>query len=130
SGRGEVLGLIAVRAREITGAALAVVAVPVDGTDTLTVELAIGQEADAHRGMVLPVDDSLIGLAFSTAAPVISLDISQDDRVSPGPPRFAGLGPGVAVPIGARERVRGVVLLVRTAGRSPFTEKETDPLRG
>src|SRR4051794_16220457 len=65
AGRGEVLGLIAGRGREITGAALAVVAVPMDDTDSLTVELAIGQEAEVHRGLVLPVDDSLIGRAFA-----------------------------------------------------------------
>ncbi|WP_129843591.1 GAF domain-containing protein [Streptomyces sp. RFCAC02] len=130
SERGEVLGTIAERSREITGAALAVVAVPMAGTDALTVELAIGQEADAHRGLVLPVDDSLIGLAFSTAAPVTSPDISRDGRVSAGPPRFSGLGPAVAVPIGSGDGVRGVVLLVRTAGRSPFTEEETGPLLG
>ncbi|MFI1169553.1 GAF domain-containing protein [Streptomyces sp. NPDC020801] len=127
----DVLALIAERAREITGAALAVVAVPMPGTDALSVDLAIGREADAHRGLVLPVDDSLIGRAFSSAAPVTSLDVSRDERVSvAGPPRFADLGPAVAVPIGTGEGVRGVVLLVRETGRAPFTEKETDPLRG
>ncbi|NED74597.1 GAF domain-containing sensor histidine kinase [Streptomyces sp. SID9944] len=129
SARGEALGLIAERAREITGAALAVVAVPMADTDALTVELAIGPEAQAHRGLVLPLDDSLIGLSFTTGAPVTSPDISRDDRVSPGPPRFAGLGPAVAVPVGAGERVRGVVLLVRENGRSPFSEEETEPLK-
>ncbi|GGR34758.1 sensor histidine kinase [Streptomyces aurantiogriseus] len=143
SERGEVLGLIAERAREITGAALAVVAVPMEGTDSLTVELAIGQEAEAHRGLVLPVDDSLIGRAFSNAAPVTSADVSRGERgetgvpstgggerVSPGPPRFTGLGPAVAVPVGSSDGVRGVVLLVREAGQTVFTDKETEPLQG
>ncbi|MGV9995341.1 GAF domain-containing protein, partial [Streptomyces sp. NPDC003374] len=130
SERGEVLHLITERAQEISGAALAVLAVPVAGTDRLTVELAIGREAAAHRGLVLPVDDSLVGHAFSTAAPVTSTDISRDERVTAGPPRFAGLGPAVAVPIGTGGGVRGVVLLVRAAGRAPFAEEETGPLRG
>ncbi|MGW7522056.1 sensor histidine kinase [Streptomyces sp. NPDC054783] len=130
SGRGEALGLIAERALEITDAVLAVVAVPMEGTGALTVELAIGQEAEGHSGLVLPVDDSLIGRAFATAAPVTSPDVSRGDKDSAAPPRFTGLGPAVAVPIGTGEGVRGVVLLVRAAGRTEFTDKETQPLQG
>ncbi|MDN3029491.1 GAF domain-containing protein [Streptomyces sp. S.PB5] len=129
STRGEVLGLIAERAREITGAALAVVAVPMPDTDSLTVELAIGEGAEAHRGLVLPRDDSLMGRAFTGAAPVTSDDVARDERVASGPPRFAGLGPAVAVPIGTGDSVRGVALLVRAAGRTAFAEKETEPLQ-
>ncbi|MFD7455884.1 sensor histidine kinase [Streptomyces sp. NPDC059868] len=128
SGRSEVLGLIAERAREITGAALAVVAVPMEDTGTLTVELALGEEAEVHRGLVLPVDASLIGRAFADAATVTTPDIAQDDRVSTGPPRFAGLGPAVAVPIGSGDGVRGVVLLVREAGQAAFSRHRTEPL--
>ncbi|MFJ9659202.1 GAF domain-containing sensor histidine kinase [Streptomyces griseoflavus] len=130
SERGTALQLIAERAREITGAALAVVAVPMAGTDSLTVELAIGQGADTHRGLVVPVDDSLLGRAFTTAAPVTSPDITSDDRVFPGPQRLDELGPAAAVPVGSGASVRGIVLLVRAAGRSPFTDKEIEPLQG
>ncbi|MET9382559.1 GAF domain-containing protein [Streptomyces sp. NPDC002928] len=126
----EVLRLIAERAGEITGAALAVVAMPVEGTDSLSVELAVGAEADKHQGLVLPVADSLIGEAFSTGAPVTSPDVSHDELVSAGPSRFGGLGPAVAVPIGSGTGgVRGVVLLVRESGRTVFSGKEIDPLR-
>ncbi|WP_406192251.1 GAF domain-containing sensor histidine kinase [Streptomyces sp. NBC_01017] len=131
SERGEVLGLIAERAREITGAALAVVAMPMEDTASLSVELAIGSEAETLRGLVLPVDGSLIGEAFSTVAPVTTPDVSHDDRVSVGPPRFTGLGPAVAVPVGTGEGgVRGVVLLIREAGQTVFTGKEIEPLQG
>ncbi|MCC9711882.1 GAF domain-containing sensor histidine kinase [Streptomyces sp. MNU76] len=130
SERGEVLALIAERAREITGAALAVVALPMPDTDSLTVELAIGQEAEAHRGLVLPVKGSLIGQAFSDATPVSSPDIFQDERVATDFQRFTGLGPAVAVPIGSGDGLRGVVLLVREAGRKVFADQETEPLQG
>ncbi|WP_406497771.1 GAF domain-containing protein [Streptomyces sp. NBC_01604] len=129
SERGDVLALIAERAREITGAALAVVAVPMENTDALTVELAIGQEAEAHRGLVLPVDGSLIGEAFTHGVAVASPDVSDDERITAGPPRFSGLGPAVAVPIGSGDGVRGVVLLVREAGGTVFSEQETEPLK-
>ncbi|MER6693959.1 sensor histidine kinase [Streptomyces minutiscleroticus] len=130
SGQAEVLRLIAERAREITGAALAVVAVPMQNTDTLTVELAMGRQAEAHRGLVLPKENSLIGRAFAQAAPVITPDVSQDDRISAGPPRFTGLGPAVAVPVGTADGVRGVVLLAREASGAEFSEKEMEPLQG
>ncbi|MZF87804.1 GAF domain-containing protein [Streptomyces sp. SID5643] len=126
----EVLRLIAERARDITGAGLAVVAVPMQDTDTLAVELAIGRQAEAHRGLVLPVEGSLIGRAFTDVAPVTSPDVSQDDRISAGPPRYSGLGPAVAVPVGTGDGVRGVVLLVREAGANEFTQKEMEPLQG
>ncbi|QTD96914.1 GAF domain-containing sensor histidine kinase [Streptomyces cyanogenus] len=140
SDRGEVLGLIAERAMEITSAALAVVAVPMEGTDALAVELALGHEAEAHRGLVLPADDNLMGQAFSSASPVTSPDVSHSEAeatpsgdrgdASATASRFSGLGPAVALPIGSGDGVRGVVLLARAAGRTVFSEKETEPLRG
>ncbi|MFS4094324.1 GAF domain-containing protein [Streptomyces sp. AF1A] len=131
SERTEALDLIAERAREITGSALAAVAMPLSGTDALSVQIAVGAEADAHRGLVLPLHDSLMGLAFAAAAPVISDDVAHDRRISPEPPRFRGLGPAVAVPIGTGEGgVRGVVLLAREEGRPVFSGTETERLQG
>ncbi|MFJ3233602.1 GAF domain-containing protein [Streptomyces sp. NPDC086787] len=127
--QGRVLPLIAERAREITASALSVVAMPVSGTDTLAVELAVGQDAEAWRGIILPVDGTLIGQAFVQRAPVSSPDILRDSRDSAGPPRFEGLGPAVAVPIGTGDEARGVVLLVRKSDGREFSEKETEPLQ-
>ncbi|CCK32486.1 Redox sensor histidine kinase response regulator devS [Streptomyces davaonensis JCM 4913] len=126
--RGEALGLIARRAKEITGAVLAVVAMPVEDTDALRVELAVGKSAEAHRGLVLPVDESLIGRAFATGESVTGADVTRDERAADPDARFGGLGPAVAVPIGTGDGVRGVVLLVREAGRPVFSDKETVPL--
>ncbi|MFR9799069.1 GAF domain-containing protein [Streptomyces sp. MS06] len=126
----EILGVIAERAREITEADLAAVAVPMQDTEALNVELAIGVEADAHRGLVLPVHGTLTGEAFSIAAPVTSADVQNDPRVSAGPPRFAGLGPAVAVSIGTGEEGRrGVLLLARRTGRPVFSGKEIGQLQ-
>ncbi|MFI9251024.1 GAF domain-containing protein [Streptomyces sp. NPDC053069] len=127
----EALGLIAERAREISGSALAAVAMPLEGSGSLSVEIAVGVDAEAHRGLVLPLHDTLMGLAFSAAAPVGSDHVGHDERVSPEPPRFEGLGPAVAVPIGTGEGgVRGVVLLAREVGRPVYTPKETETLLG
>ncbi|EST36617.1 GAF domain-containing sensor histidine kinase [Streptomyces roseochromogenus] len=131
SARAESLRLIAERAREIAGSALAAVALPMDDTKSLSVEIAVGLDAEAHRGLVLSLHESLMGLAYSTAAPVTSDDVTHDARISQEPPRFAGLGPAVAVPIRTSEGgVRGVVLLAREAGRPVFSETETEMLNG
>jgi len=126
----EVLGLIAERAGEITGSALAAVALPMEDTGALAVEIAVGMDAEAHRGLVLSMDKSLMGLAFSRAAPVTSGDVGHDERISLEPPRFGGLGPAVAMPIGTGETgARGVVLLAREAGRPAFSATETETLQ-
>ncbi|MBE4733528.1 MULTISPECIES: GAF domain-containing protein [Streptomyces] len=130
---GEVLRVIAERAREIMAAALAVVAVPMEGTESLTVDLAIGEEAAAHRGLVLPLEGNLIGRAFSDAAPVTSVDVSRDESGVTGVtgvPSLTGLGPAVAVPIGSGEGTRGILLLARAGGRTVFTEPEIERLQG
>ncbi|MEV5875366.1 GAF domain-containing sensor histidine kinase [Streptomyces sp. NPDC052101] len=127
----EALDLIAERAREISGSALAAVAMPLEGSEALSVEIAVGMDAAAHRGLVLPLDRTLMGLAFSAAAPVASDDVTHDERVSPEPPRFGGLGPAVAIPIGTGTNgVRGVVLLARETGRPVYSGKETETLLG
>ncbi|MEU9477540.1 GAF domain-containing protein [Streptomyces sp. NPDC048191] len=129
--RAESLGLIAERAREISGSALAVVAFPMEGTKSLTVEIAVGVDAEAHRGLVLPMRASLMGLAYTATAPVTSDDVVHDARINPEPPRFEGLGPAVAVPIGTGAGgVRGVVLVAREIGRPVFLERETEMLLG
>ncbi|MEW1775469.1 GAF domain-containing protein [Streptomyces sp. NPDC086777] len=128
--RTDVLALIAERAGEITGSALAVVALPVEGAGSLAVEIAVGLDAEAHEGLVLSLDRTLMGLAFSAAAPVTSEEVGHDERISLEPPRFGGLGPAVAVPIGTGEAgPRGVVLLARETGRQPFTGTETETLQ-
>ncbi|MGW1270545.1 GAF domain-containing protein [Streptomyces sp. NPDC002491] len=73
--RTDVLGLIAERAGELTRSALAAVASPMEDTGALAVEVAVGTDAEAHRGLVLPMDRSLMGLAFAGAAPVTSADV-------------------------------------------------------
>lgn len=107
-GRTEVLRLIAERAGEITEAALAAVALPLEDTGSLGVEIAVGLDADAHRGLVLSMDRSLMGLAFSGAAPVTSEDVAHDERISLEPPRFGGWAPPWPCPSVPATRVRVV----------------------
>nr|WP_055590036.1 GAF domain-containing protein [Peterkaempfera griseoplana] len=126
----KVLALIADRSQALTDADLVAIAVP-HGEEELVVELAVGRQADSHRDLVLPMIGSLMGTAYAEAAPAVSTDASCDPRITAGPPRFGGLGPAVAVPIGTAEGgMHGVLLLARATGGPLFTEDETGPLAG
>ncbi|MFC5029261.1 GAF domain-containing protein [Streptomyces sp. DSM 41987] len=130
SPRSAVISLIAERAREITGAELALIALPVDDAAALSVELVIGRDAPALRGLVVPVEGSLVGAAFSSGKPVTSENINLDESVRTDVPRNDRLEAAVAVPIGTGDGPRGVLLLVRAAGGTAFTADEIEPLLG
>ncbi|MGX1881592.1 GAF domain-containing protein [Streptomyces sp. NPDC055287] len=131
SPRVAVLALIARRAREITGARLAEVSVPVTDTDDLVVELAVGADSDVRRGLVVPVEGTLSGAAYRAGTPVTTGALEKDPRYTAGPRRYEGLGPAVAVPLGtAAGEARGVLLLARSAEEPVFTDAELQPLLG
>jgi two-component system, NarL family, sensor histidine kinase DevS len=123
-----VLELVLEQARRILAADLGALAVPVDDGKALRVEQASGLGADSHRGLVVPLDGSFMGAAATAGRPITSVDIARDRRITTGPPRWSGLGPAVAVPMGAHNGVRGVLLLARTAPMEAFTEAQTAPL--
>lgn len=124
-----VLELIVEHARRILGADLGVLALPA-GSGGITMAIATGIDADAHRGLTLPCEGSFTGAAMAANEPLTSVDIQRDPRVVAGPPRFGGLGPAVAVPMATPQGVRGALLLARAEGEAPFTEVETAPLLG
>ncbi|KJY42778.1 histidine kinase [Streptomyces sp. NRRL B-1568] len=125
----DVLEMIAVRAQQITRAALAEISVPVSETE-LRVELVIGRGAEKDTGVAVAVDGTLSGGAYRSGNPEVSGDLSGDARFADGPGRFGGLGPAVAVPLGtAAGAAPGVLLLARAAGEPPFTDAEIEPLR-
>ncbi|MFJ9453864.1 GAF domain-containing protein [Kitasatospora sp. NPDC101447] len=127
----EVLDLLLARAAEIAGADLAVFAVPVPQARELEVRIAVGLRAEEHRGLVLPVEGSFVGSAVRTGGLVVSPDVRRDPRITVGPPRWEGLGPAVAVPVGTAERgIRGVLMLARAAGAALFEEGGSGPLLG
>ena len=83
---GEVLADITRQARELSGADLAVLALPGEDGRGLTVTYADGDGAAAVRGLVLPAGQSLSGQVLTTGEPVTSEDFATDERASPGPP--------------------------------------------
>lgn len=97
SPRPAVLALIARRAQEITGAELADISMPLDGTDDLVVELSVGPGSEQRRGLVVPVEGSLSGAAYKGGSPVTSAGLATDPLYGSDAGRPTALGPAVAV---------------------------------
>ncbi|WP_372404394.1 sensor histidine kinase [Streptomyces luteireticuli] len=123
--RSRVLELVARRARELSGAELADVVVPLPGGPDLSVELAQGGDAAARRGLVMPAEGTLPGAAGAAGTPVTGRMSGAE------PPPYRGLGPAAAVPVGAATgTVQGVLLLVRGKDGPAFGAEETALLLG
>jgi two-component system, NarL family, sensor histidine kinase DevS len=123
----EVLGDITRRALELSGADLAVLALPNEEGRRLTITYAHGDGADAARGLVLPVGESLSGRVLATGEPVTSADFAADERaaqVARGAMRQ--IGPAIVFPLGAPGNVRGVLTVGRRHGAAPFPQAQAD----
>ncbi|MFI8255173.1 GAF domain-containing protein [Streptomyces filamentosus] len=94
--------------------------------------LARGDGADTHRGVVLSSSEgTLAAAALAATDGLITLaDVSSDARVTVQPERWRGFGPAVAVTVGTKERLSGVLILARRGGRTQFTRAETAALPG
>ncbi|WP_099897637.1 GAF domain-containing sensor histidine kinase [Streptomyces sp. TLI_171] len=131
SSRTQVVELIAQRASDISGAPQADVLTTLPDGSGLRVELALGGATAERVGLDVPLHGTLSGAACVAGIPMTSYDLAEDPRYRAGAPRFTGLGPAVAVPLGRAEgHTEGVLLLVRASGEPEFTEREIDPLLG
>jgi signal transduction histidine kinase len=124
----DVLRGIVRHASSILDADLGAVALTVENSSDLRVMIATGVDAKDHQGLVLPLEGSFMGAAMAAGEPITTAEIQKDPRVTVGPPRFAGLGPVVAVPLMTEEGARGALLLGRREQAPPFTEADTGPL--
>ncbi|WP_307795134.1 sensor histidine kinase [Actinacidiphila acididurans] len=124
----DVLHGIVRHARSIAGADLGALALLVEDSTDLRVMIAMGTDAQAHQGLRLPREGSFMGAAMTAGEPITTAEVQKDPRVTAGPPRFAGLGPALAVPMTTDEGGRGALLLAREEGAPPFSAAEAAPL--
>ncbi|HEX2498342.1 MAG TPA: GAF domain-containing protein [Actinomycetes bacterium] len=115
-----VLTPFAQEAMDMADADLVAVPVPVPGTDSLLIEIVIGQAADIYRGALIPVDGSLAGRVLRTGEPVGVADVHADKSATGALDTAGQFGPFMVVSLGTADRVRGVLMAGRVAGRPPF----------
>ncbi|MCB5163842.1 GAF domain-containing protein [Streptomyces bambusae] len=93
--------------------------------------LAVGEGTGAHRGIVLPsVRGTLAEAALAEDGLITVRDVATDGRVTTQPERWEGFGPAVAVTIGTKEKLSGVLILARRSGRAAFAAADVTALPG
>jgi len=117
---GGVLDLVTQQVLEMSGADLAVLALPEGEHGQLVVRHAAGEEAARTQGMALP-DTSLSAEVLTTGEPVTLEEFSQDQRVAQVARERMALGPAVIFPLGGPGNVRGVLTVGRHPGSMPLT---------
>jgi GAF domain-containing protein len=124
---GEVLAGITQRVRELSGADLAVLALPTEDGRVLTISYADGEGAEDTRGLVLPAGQSLSGLVLVTGEPETSDDFAHDERAAKAARgAMSQIGPAIVFPLGAPGNVRGVLTVGRRHGAPPFPQAQAD----
>jgi signal transduction histidine kinase len=123
----EVLADITRQALELSGADLAVLALPDAEGRRLTITCAEGDGADAACGLVLPAGRSLSGRVLATGEPVTSADFAADERAAASARgAMSQIGPAIVFPLGAPGNVRGVLTVGRVHGAAPFPPAQAD----
>lgn len=124
----EVLRMIAERAREIVGAALATIVTPLepDSDGSLTVRVAVGAMAEELAEATAPAEASISQQVIDTGRPLMIPDLSSDPRVHQPVVSTGRAGPGIFVPLGAGERIFGTLLVANLVGGRSFADEDLD----
>ncbi|MFR0358005.1 GAF domain-containing sensor histidine kinase [Streptomyces sediminimaris] len=118
---GRTLRSLADIVREMTGADLVTLALPVGEGGDLVVETAAGPTAGQVLGLALPAT-TLAAKVYATGQVISSDTLSDDSRSAGGSASLVPLGPGFFVPVGGQERIRGVLQVANVVGGPPFGE--------
>ena len=115
----DALALVASQARKMSGAKVAAVAVPSSGPDNLVVTAVAGEGYDDLAGFEFPIENTLMGGVFATGEPRAITEFAGDPVEAPLVARLPR-GPRLLVPLGERGSVRGVLVVAKKRGQSPF----------
>jgi len=117
----DVLDLVIQQVLEMSGADLAVLALPEGENNQLVMRHAAGEDAAKARGVALP-ETSLSSDVLATGEPVTVAEFSRDERVAPVARDRMLLGPAVVFPLGGPGNVRGVLTVGRRPGAMPLAQ--------
>ncbi|WP_020013043.1 sensor histidine kinase [Promicromonospora sukumoe] len=124
----DVLTLVGSEAREVADADVTAIAVPDPVTGRLVLSSASGLDTEAQVGSVLAADGTFAALTFRTGVPMVTDDVTADDRASLALELSGELGPLAVWPIGQTGTSRGVLIAARLAGRPPFSSVVVEAL--
>jgi signal transduction histidine kinase len=118
---GTVLELIAEHARQLVGADLALVHIPVPATDELVVEAAVGAHADDLRGARVPVEGSISGDVVRRGRAIVVSNAATDERAYQPIVAAGNFGPAIFVPLSAPGTVFGTLAAANLIGGKRFS---------
>ncbi|MFF2200396.1 GAF domain-containing protein [Streptomyces sp. NPDC058145] len=126
---GAVLESFTAKVREVAGAALVTLAVPVGDRGELVIEAASGAGAEKVSGLVLP-PSALAAKVFISGETITSDALSADPRAEGGSASVVELGPAFFVPLGTPEHIRGVLQVANLPGGALFADAVSDMVTG
>ncbi|WP_409473872.1 sensor histidine kinase [Streptomyces sp. HC307] len=115
--------------RDMAGADLVTLAVPVGDSGELVIEAACGTGAQDVHGLLLPTT-TLASKVLASGETVTSEAVSTDPRGQGGSAALVELGPAFFVPLGTRENVRGVLQVARVPDGPKFPDAVIDMING
>ncbi|MFD8625048.1 GAF domain-containing protein [Streptomyces hygroscopicus] len=115
--------------REMAGADLVTLAIPVGDGSELVIEAASGTHAERTRGLVLGAA-TLAAKVFASGETITSEAVSADPRAAGGSAAIVELGPAFLVPLGTRDHVRGVLQVANAPGGPVFADTVIDMVIG
>ncbi len=124
---GDVLADVTRQVLELSGADLAMLAVPDEDRRRLAISYAEGDGADAVRGLVIPAGQSMSGQVLASGEPMTVEDYATDERVSVVTrAAMSQVGPALVFPLGVPGNVRGVLTVGRRHGAAPFPPAQAE----
>ena len=118
------LELVAARARTLLDGDAAAIASLAEESGTLVVSAAAGDHADELRGMRIPVDGSVSGSVLQSGSAEVLADASASANTYRPMVTVAHMGPAVFVPLSARGRPGGTLVVSRHPGRPRFDDDD------
>lgn len=123
---GNVLRLVAERARALVRSDLATIALPDQDASSLYLAVAVGLGAEVLEGARFPRQGSISGAVIESHSAVMLEDVSADPRRHQPVVALARLGPAMFLPLGAPSQVFGTLLVANRRGRRRFTPRDLD----
>ena len=117
------LGLVAESLRDLLGARIVIIALPV-GDDEMRVEAAAGEGTDDLRGWSFPRSTSKAGRVLDRGTTERVDDVLDDPEVDFGSARRFNVRSGLFVPLRVRDKSIGVVIAHDKEGTSRFADDD------
>jgi signal transduction histidine kinase len=128
AGLSDALSMITEKALEMTGADLVMVTLPMADDSHVRIEHAAGAGAFQALGVVTPLENSVTQSVIRSGERLSIADYPSDDRIAGTVKASLPIGPLVAVPLGGRGKVRGVLSAGKRKGTMPLSPAAADML--